>query len=85
MTISAVTLQFSNELPCYFLLPNHLKLKKEHCISESGDGKLVRERGCEGKHEIYVKFGPVRKCEALKCIIKTGVLRFSVLADNSVL
>lgn len=54
-------------------------------ISESGDGKLVREQGCEGKPEIYVKFRPVRKSEALKCIIKTGVLRFSVLADNSVL
>lgn len=86
MTISAVTLQSSNELPCYFLLPNHLKLKKkEHCISESGDGEPARERGCEGKREIYVEFGPVRKREALKCIIKTGVLRFSVLADNSVL
>lgn len=59
--------------------------KKEHCISESGDGKSARERGCEGKREIYVEFGPVRKREALKCIIKTGVLRFSVLADNSVL
>lgn len=45
----------------------------------------MRERGCEGKREIYVKFGPVRKCEALKCIIKTGVLRFSILADNSML
>lgn len=44
------------------------------------------ERGdVSKKRKIYVKFGPVRKCEALKCIIKLGVLRFSVSADNRVL
>lgn len=44
----------------------------------------MREWRCEGKREIHVKFGPVLKCEALKCIIKMGVLRCSVLADNGV-
>lgn len=45
---------------------------------------MVKERRCEGKHEIHLKFGPVLKCEELKCIIKMGVLRCSVVADNGV-
>lgn len=78
--LKSATLLLSAAKPSEIENKNTASLNVE--MESSGKSGDVREKK---KHEIYVKFWPVRKCEALKCIIKSGVLRFSVSADNWVL